>query len=95
MSDSTGDARCPVCAQTPFREAKEAEGLVVAGVEAMLSADADQVQHVFDQLGPLEAHCAISLYTMLLLDMCQMFGQDPEKIVARHRQMVNEALSRQ
>lgn len=88
MSDSV---ECPVCDKHTFADAAASQGVLLAGMQAVLDRDKETIQAVYDSLTQWDAHCAITMLLMFIHDLCQAYGHDVRESLHEMRLQVLNA----
>lgn len=82
---------CPVCKDHTQLEAFESQGLVLSGVRATFDRDVPLIKQIADELGPYEAHVAITMFALLMANVCDEYGDDPYRVLGEMQAYVNGA----
>ena len=92
-SGAKSDSPCPVCSQHTDNEQNEAEGLVLTGVKSILEGESETVNLLQEQLGPFEAHTAISMMAGCIVLFCNILHADPLQLLQTLRDGVDHRLA--
>lgn len=87
MSDSSGPD-CPVCKEHTVADAAASQGILLAGMQAVLDRDHETIKDVYSTLTQWDAHVAITMLLMFVSDMCGLLGQDVRESLADMRRQV-------
>lgn len=90
-SDDSQKVNCPVCRRHTPQEALQAQGVVLSGVEAYLGGNGQVVEDVYRTLNRYDAHTAITMYSLLLLEFSGLLGLEVEDLIAHYRKQLNDA----
>lgn len=86
---------CPVCSEHSNTEWLEACLLVLTGAEALLKGDTAAAKDVAAIIGPYDGHVAITLYALMLSDLCDAYQADMGMTLDINKQRVRGALLEQ